>query len=124
MIYMLIPVIVILIAWLGNYVDARFWSGANAKISFKLFRQMHMKYPEKWVLNGNYVSFYYEIPKDSPEYTELYPSKEFRGYFGPFNLLRYWYYRNEYERSLKEERAARDYADVIKAFEVLEKKVK
>lgn len=123
MFFIIFPVLVILVFWIGGYCDGRLTSSANAKISYKLFKRMHKQFPEKWKLDINYVSFYYEIPKDSDEYTKLNPSKEFRGYFGPIDLIRYWFYCADYNRALNEERAARDYADVIKAFEELEKKV-
>lgn len=123
MFYIIFLILAILIFWIGGYCDGRWFSGTNAKLSYKLFRQMHAKFPQKWKLDCNYASFYYEIPKDNEQYSELYPSKEFRGYFGPVDLLEYWYYHSKYDCGLKEERAARDYADVIKAFEELEKKV-
>lgn len=114
---------IILVIWGGSYLEGKYGSGCNAQISFRLFRQMHQNYPQKWKLDSNFASFYYESPKDAT-YTELYPTKEFRGYFGFWDLPKYWYYASEYNRDLRKKREDQDYADVIQAFSDLEKKVK
>lgn len=113
---------IILVIWGGSYLEGKYESGCNAQISFRLFRQMHRNYPEKWKLDSNFASFYYESPKDAT-YTELYPTKEFRGYFSFWDLPKYWYYASEYNRDLRKKRENQDYADVIQAFSDLEKKV-
>ena len=113
---------IILVFWIGGYLDGRFGSGCNAMISFKLFKQMHRNFPQKWKLDCNYASFYYESPKDAT-YHELYPTKEFRGYFSFFDLPKYWYYSCQYNHQIRSEREDKDYAEVVKAFSDLENKI-
>lgn len=117
----------VILALVGMYWDARYNSGCNARISFKLFKTMYERFPNKWYLRENYVQFYYEYERKDTlgTFTDTYIDiKEFRGYFNLPDLIRYWFYKHDVEKETRKKREETDYADVIKAFEDLEKKVK
>ena len=112
----------LLLFWFGEYMQGRYGSGCNARISFKLFKHMHQKFPGKWCLYSEYVAFYYEDPRNAT-YKECHPTKEFRGYFGFLDLPRYWLYQSNYTSEIKRQRELKDYTDVLRAFDDLEKRI-
>ena len=101
-----------------TYYNGKNCSGCNAKISFELFRKMYERFPEKWELHNEYVEFYYETDSES-HFTFL--TKSFRGYFSPIDLLKYSLYKHEDDIRKKKEREEKDYSDVVREFEKLER---
>lgn len=115
MIIFLFIVAVLLLFWFGEYIEGRYISGCNARISFKLFKHMHQKFPDKWCLYSEYVTFYYEDPQNA--------MKKFCGYFGFCDLPQYWIYQFNYASKIKRQQALKDYMNVLRAFDDLEKRI-
>ena len=116
-----IMVVCILLFWVGEYFLGKRSSGANARISFKLFKRMHQLFPDKWILYSEYVNFYYEFINN--ENLDLPITREFRGYFGFFDLPKYWIYQSLYNRKLRKEREVKDYTEMLAAFNEMEKRI-
>lgn len=111
-------IIVPLICIAATYYNGKYGSGCNARISFELFKKMYERFPDKWYLHDEYVEFYYETESTSHFMSS---TKSFRGYFSPIDLLKYSLYKHEDDIRKKKEREEKDYSDVIKEFEKLER---
>lgn len=114
--------LLILLFWLGEYTAGRRWSGSNSKISFKLFKTMHQMFPDKWELGPEYVVFQYDYTAKADSRVIL-STHEFRGYFGFFDLPKYWIYQNMYNSKIRKERELKDYTEMLAAFNEMEKRI-
>ena len=113
-------VIAAIVCVLVNYHEGKNESACDARISFELFRKMYEKFPDKWTLYDNFVEFYYETTTYG--HIEV-PARSFRGYFSIPDLLRYTLYKHDDDICKRKEREEKDYSDVVREFERLEKNI-
>ena len=111
-------VVVPLICIAATYYNGKYGSGCNARISFELFKKMYERFPDKWYLYDEYVEFYYETESTSHFVS---PTKSFRGYFSPIDLIKYTLYKRDVDIHKRKEREEKDYSDVAREFEKLER---
>ena len=110
--------VAVLICIAATYYNGKYGSGCNARISFELFKKMYERFPDKWYLHDEYVEFYYETDTTSHFVSS---TKAFRGYFSIPDLLRYTLYKHDDDIRKRKEREEKDYSDVVREFERLER---